>query len=533
MNVETLRQDFTKVQGQWGTAAELSSILASLCSGLHPRDSDRTGHSHAEQRREFYNILLPTSTDSLLILANNLLEKEQQHVDSGLQVSELKHFEAIFNSLLEVCRSHKQCIERVLQSPYLLHLLITDLVSHCSVVLSFLGDLVVIDSSLLGLLPLDILQGLLDELMFKLSGEEKRVAILALELMAIFATVKPAMVDFVSSRYTGVLDLAIKWNNQKRTSQNVANFISQLKVQVEVEGHNCVHNRAAAVIQSAWRGYTTRKKLKKMQQGIRKFQQIYRRKKTKELKQKEQNRTTKALYMVKELNLKSERLTFQEKQLATMEQLPASEVSRFVTQQENEAAIVIQSWWRSRLACARYSKLHAEAGWSQSATVIQRAFRQYRKRKSNTDKNALHHLLYQIEGAEREALQGEIAKYQEHHPSTYKSESDVRELHNKVQSLTEWFYLSRVEQHMKDAQRSKLLSQLSESCEMLLRAPNLSDSYTMPNITATFTTASGSDSAAAKVAKMAKMAHREELRTMNTPWWKRQTLDSDDVFTLL
>lgn len=532
VNVETLRQDFTKVQGQWATAAELSSILASLCSGLHPKDSGCTGHSHAEQHREFYDILLPTSTDSLLILANNLLEKEQQHVDSGLQVSELRHFESILDSLLEVCRSHKRCIERVFRSPYFFHLLITDLVHHCCVVLSFLSDLVVIDSSLLLLLPPDILQDLLDELVFKLSSKEERVAVLTLELMAIIATVNPAMVDLISSRYTGVLDLAIKWNNQQRSSPNVTSFISQLKAQVEVEGQDGIHHRAAAMIQSVWRGYTTRKKLKKMQQGIMKFQQMYRRKKAEKLKQEQQNRTTKALFTVKELNLKSERLTFHKKQLSVIEQLPASEISRFVTQQENEAAIAIQSWWRRRLACTRYKKLQAEARQSHCVTVIQRAFRQYRKRKSNADQSAFHHLLHQIEGAEREALQGEIAKYQEHHPSTYKSESEARELHNKVQNLTEQFYLSRVEQHRKYMQRSELLSQLSESCEMLLRAPNLSDSYAMPRVAMTFTTTSSSDSAA-KLSKMAKTAHREELRTLNTPWWKRQTLDGDDVFALL
>ena len=51
VNVEALRQDFAKVQGQWATAAELASILAAICSGLHPKEN-RTGQSYAEQIKE-------------------------------------------------------------------------------------------------------------------------------------------------------------------------------------------------------------------------------------------------------------------------------------------------------------------------------------------------------------------------------------------------------------------------------------------------------------------------------------------------
>ena len=529
VNIEALRQDFTKVEGQWETAAELASILASICSGLHPKESRHHGESYAEELREFYDILLPTSADSLLILANNLLEKEQQREDSGLQASEYVHFQSILDSLLEVCRSHKQSLERVLQSPYLLHLLITDLVHHCSVLLSFLKDLVVIDHSLFSSLPHDILYSLLDELVFKLSGEQERAALLSLELMGTFAVMNHQIVDLISSRYTGILLLAEKWSAKKKSSVSVTNFISQLKACVELENHDRVHHQSAAIIQAAWRGYAARRKLKNMQKGIRKFQRMYRERKAKKLKQEEESRALKTLNTAKALNLKSQRLTFHEKQLQVMEQLPASEIGRFVTQQEDAAAIVVQSWWRSRLARARYSNLRNEVKQSQSATVIQRAFRRYKKRKTIRDGGSKHHhLLCQIEGAEREVLQGEIAQYQECHPTSYMSETQAREIHEKVQALTEQFYLSRVKQHRRDKDRTELLSQLNGSCEVLLRAPSLSDSYTMAGTAETFAVAGST-----AVSKMAETAHREELKSMNTPWWKRQTLDTVDVLALL
>ncbi len=536
VTVETLRQDFSRVQGQWATAAQLASILSTICCGIYPKEKQHTsaGQSYSEQLKEYYDILLPTSADSLLILANNLLEKEQQNVDSGYQVSELNHFRIVVESLLEMCQSHKQCIERVLKSPYLLHLLITDLVHHCSVVLSFVADLVVIDGSLLVTVPPDVLHSLLDELVFKLSGEQERSTVLSLELMARLATANHAIMEQISSRYTGVLELAIKWNIQKR-SHNIVNFISQLKALAIAESEDAVHHRAATVVQAAWRGYSGRRRLKKMQRGIRRFQQIYRQRKAKKLKQAKEDQMIKTLQTAKELSLKSQRLKFREKQLSTVEQLPASEIDRFVGQQENTAAVAIQAWWRGRLARAERAKLHDERQQSRSAAVIQRAYRRY-KRKGESDSRNSMHLLPQIEGAEREALQGEIAQYQEHHPPSFKSPTEVRELHDKVQNLTEHFYLLRIEQRKRDRERTELLSELDHSCDMLLGAPNLNGSFTMPDVPVTFTTAaaarSGGGSAAA-IAKMAQTAHREELRALNTPWWKRQALDSEDVFALL
>ena len=99
-----------------------------------------------------------------------------------------------------------------------------------------------------------------------------------------------------------------------------------------------------------------------------------------------------------------------------------------------------------------------------------------------------------------------------------------------MQNITEQFYLSRVEQHRRDRQRTELISELNRSCDMLLGAPSLSDSFTMPDVLVTFSTAT---SGSAAVAKMEQTAHREELQALNTPWWKRQALDVDNVFALL
>lgn len=161
--------------------------------------------------------------------------------------------------------------------------------------------------------------------------------------MATATTVNPSMMDLISSRYLGILELAIKWNKQR--SGITADFISQLQAQAVVESQDTAHHRAAATIQAAWRGHSSRRKLKKMQQGIRRFQQMYRRRKARKLKEAEETQAVKTTSIAKELDRKTKQLTFQEKQLSRMEQLPASEVNRFVAQQESAAATAIQSWW--------------------------------------------------------------------------------------------------------------------------------------------------------------------------------------------
>lgn len=79
--VEVLRQEFTLVPGQWGTAAKLATLLSNVCAGLKPKLSEQQNVSgeNADQITEYYDILLPTVVDSLLILANNLMELATVH----------------------------------------------------------------------------------------------------------------------------------------------------------------------------------------------------------------------------------------------------------------------------------------------------------------------------------------------------------------------------------------------------------------------------------------------------------------------
>ena len=523
--VEVLRQDFTLVEGRWDTAAQLVSILSSICTGFNPKvqtKPDEETQSDVEQVKEYYEILLPTAVDSVLILANTLLEIEsagQLQLEGKPSTTHLDYFQSVIDSLLWFCAGHKQCIPRILQSPYLLHILITDNLSYCEVLIPAMRKLVKANKSSLSSIPLDVLQNILDELVYKLSGKGKRTAVLSLKLLANIVHYSPNVLEVVLSRYKGLHTVVLQFKNEG-LGQDVDQFIAKLEMRAatNTEAHIC--NQAAVAIQAAWRGYTTRKKIKTVHKGIQRFQQLYRKKKAERLRRKEEQIRMKSSQAVKQELQKSSWIKFHEKQMAILEQLPASDVDRFMQTQKIQAATTIQSWWRSKQAQKRYNMKRKEI---KCAVVLQRTVRQFLQRRKKSQNSAKQQPIVfpVVEGAERELLQGVVAQYRELHPVTYHTASELQQLHREVQDHLSEFYHSRSAQRKADEHRTLLLSQLNRDCELLLSAPSVS-------------AASSSDvttysSRSASIARMAEMAHQEELKAMDLPWWKKPQLDLDEI----
>ena len=523
--VEVLRQDFTLVEGRWDTAAQLVSILSSICTGFNPKVQTKPGEetqSEVEQVKEYYEILLPTAVDSVLILANTLLEIEsagQVQLEGKPSTTHLDYFQSVIDSLLWFCAGHKQCIPRILQSPYLLHILITDNLSYCEVLIPAMRKLVKSNKSSLSSVPLDVLQNILDELVYKLSGNGKRTAVLSLKLLANIVHYSPNVLEVVLSRYKGLHTVVLQFKNEG-LGQDVDQFIAKLEMRVATNTEAQICNQAAVAIQAAWRGYTTRKKSKTMHKGIQKFQQLYRMKKAERLRRKEEEIRMKSSQAVKQELQKHSWIKFHEKQMALLEQLPASDVDRFMQTQKIQAATTIQSWWRSKQAQKKYNMKRKEI---ECAVVLQRTVRQFLQRRKKSQSSAKQQPIVfpAVEGAERELLQGVVAQYRELHPVTYHTASELQHLHREVQDHLSEFYQSRSARRKADEHRTLFLSQLNRDCELLLNAPSIS-------------AASSSDvttysSRSASIARMAEMAHQEELKAMDLPWWKKPQLDLDEI----
>ena len=471
--IEVLREDYSSLQGQWSTAAELASLLGRICSSIQPKaarlDSADSKHPSGtfseEEIEEYYDILLPTATDSFLILANSVHEARIQGGGptgpSKIFEENLEQFKLVFYSLCRVCAVHTLCISRVIQSPYLLHLLVTDDQAYSSVVLNVLHELVSQDKRVL---PAEALQSLLDELVFKIGGTDERLAMTSLSLLGLFSSSNNAVFDLICERYKGLSVLLQKWSAS--FDKSVKCFAETLLERVKASDEDYRHSRAAVIIQAGWRGYCSRKKMLKVKRGISKFQRLYRMKKAKKIREEmisSLNQSTKRLEEIQKIQSARE---CHEKQKEVLEQMPASSVDAFLSKLDRDAAVKIQSWWRGlrdriMMKEARLNKLR-----HRSAVVIQRAYRRHFKRKTgsidevNQNVNVLSGTsipssfswnLPPLTAAEREHLESDTVLSR-----TPRQPSAVNELSNAL----EWFYSTRGEAREADRRRAYLLAQV-------------------------------------------------------------------------
>lgn len=171
LTIEVLRNDYSSEPEGWKKLTNLAVTLVSIMSGLTPKEPQQSSSStpHSEQVREYYDIILPTALDSILMLANSILEAlDKEQTSPSVNLPEC--FKKILDSLLWLCYSHKRCIPRALQSPYLLSMFITDHQLYSHIVLTALENLILTDKQATSSIPRDLLNSFLDELVYKLSG---------------------------------------------------------------------------------------------------------------------------------------------------------------------------------------------------------------------------------------------------------------------------------------------------------------------------------------------------------------------------
>ena len=232
-----------------------------------------------------------------------------------------------------------------------------------------------------------------------------------------------------------------------------------------------------------------------------------------------------------------------EYQVAMLEQLPASSVSKYLAEQEVKAAVKIQSWWRGEKDRKKVKEKRTHQKQERSAIIIQRAYRRHLKNQNTTlDINDPLLLLSNAYGlqmyglplltaVEREQLQGKLTNHSFSMTNPKSEEQQQQELNKEMSDLLEWFYSSRIEQREADQRRSFLYTQVHSNlyppydlyiflcsafcqCQQLLNMVSLSSS--VKETSSQFTSGSRA------VGIMAERAHKEELVSMNLPWWKRK-----------
>ena len=149
--VGVTRKDYSLVSGGWDMATQLAELLTAVCSGLRPQRQE-PGKENSSREREnevadFYNKLLPTAVDSLLILANNILEHATTAIIAAKSARirssrpTLHTFQSVLTSLSYLCANHGECALKTFQSPLTLKMIATSQPQHSLAVVTTLNNL--------------------------------------------------------------------------------------------------------------------------------------------------------------------------------------------------------------------------------------------------------------------------------------------------------------------------------------------------------------------------------------------------------
>jgi len=477
--IELVGQNFSAVGGQWTTATELASILSHSLTGLQPEKLKKTAQLDTSQIKEYYDDILPTALHSLLVLANNLLTVS------------IPMLSAVLENIGKLCLSHHNLITPLLQSPYLLHMLTSSSKDSSLQLLSFVKKIISESPNVSSAVPLEVIHNYMDELVHKITTSSDPLQ--ALEVFGTFLE-SPSIAESVASRYPGLKQFLYSFQVENQ-SVDIKWIMDKLEGDLD---------HAATVIQAHWRGYCARKKVKAIHRGIVAFQRLYRKIQAKR-KKEEKMRCNLTAEDLEQENQHIALRTFHEKQFKIIEQLPAKEVDSFLNNLQQSSATKIQKWWRNCQV-----KKNQTAG-EKSQQSHQGSITMHNKES----------VLLSIDQSTRQKLQEEILNYQKQHPILHKSQESLQQLHSKVQQQLQIMYLDRTLEKERSRKRRLLLNQLEVDSTLLLGAPSLDKAQ--PSTTAHFT------GSARGIIFMAQLAHEEELKSQELPWWKRTNFDNEEI----
>ncbi|XP_072274015.1 IQ calmodulin-binding motif-containing protein 1 [Pyxicephalus adspersus] len=500
-----LKQDYSRVEGGWTTAASLANILSSCCVGLNPKNGTE----------EFYSKTLPSAIPNLLVLGRRIQARYIRSVKDEEKTELVRCFRQVMDSLCWVFSGHVQLTENVFKQEHFLQLLMTDDVETGTVVMSVLQKILRANRVLPSQVPEDSLHPILDELVYKLSASSNPVTGNAAtrSLLPILES-SPKVVQMVGTRYKGLRSLLSKqWTGKgfdRELSQLLDLLYSTSYQQQEIQK---LHH-AAILIQSVWKGFLVRKRVKKLPQVVTSLQRSFRAKKEQEVtqlkRQKEEEELREQLHLQR---LRAMRV-FREKQLTLLEIVHAGQMEKHMQEVQERSALIIQKQWRGHKARRQFHLEKQTLKQFKAAVTIQRAalrflnrIRRLRESLSPWKKQE------DLSDDQRQQLQQKVDTHLQLHPAQQRSLEQSQELHVAVQEKLAQFLIKRKQEQRAEQRREALLAQINTDLNMLIGAPSLKDA-TEKDIDL-FTSRS------IPVALKAKQSHNTMLKRSCWPWWKK------------
>ncbi|XP_022084664.1 IQ calmodulin-binding motif-containing protein 1-like [Acanthaster planci] len=504
-----LRQDFSLIQGKWNTAASLAKILAHCAVGLEPTDT-----------YEYNAIFLPEASERLLILARNVQFRYMKIPEKTLTLKDdlIKDFQEVIEALQWLISGHVFLTMHVLRSNYLLQMLITDDKETAIVILGLFQNAVRVNPVVLQTLDEKVVHSLLDEVIYKLSAfTEAEVGAAATRTLVNIADVHQPLIRLLYTRYKGLRPLLSRWTG-KGFGRDLKKLLALLDAGSTQQAELQRLHRAARTVQAVWRGFQTRKQLKKANKAFTRLQKSFREKQAQRDQQVEKERERRELQHQLLVSRRQAIRQTRQKQLDMIAAMAPGKVDRYLQMSQIAAAVKLQARWRGILERRKLGLRKATAQQVRAAITIQRVVRRFLKKLEEKKREPL--LFRPPPGLTEERrvdLQRTIDQHREAHPPKQLSYQLQQELHNEAQEML-GRYLSVRMAHRKSYQRREaLLASLETDADLLSDAPKLCD-LTDRDIHK-FTSHS------APIATKALANHKEQMVMLRQPWWKKLNAD--------
>ncbi|XP_038202303.1 IQ calmodulin-binding motif-containing protein 1 [Arvicola amphibius] len=502
-----LSQDCSRIQGGWTTISQLTQILSHCCVGLEP----------GEDGEEFYKELLPSAVENFLVLGRRL-QTCFINAAKGEEKDKLLHFfQIVTDSLFWLLGGHTQLIQNVLQSDHFLHLLQTDNVHIGATVMTLLQNILQINSGDLLKIEGKILHSILDEILFKLLSTPSPVLrSIATKLLLVLAESHQEILILLrlSACYKGLTSLLNKQENMTEFSRELRQLVGLLTPKVHPEVEEQKLHKAACLIQAYWKGFQTRKRLKKLPSAVIALQRSFRSKRTKALLELNRQKEEKDLRLRLQLQRQRAMRLSRESRLSMLEIVHPGQLEKYNREMEEKSALTIQKYWRGYRERKNFRQQRPALTEYKAAVTLQRAVLKFLAKCRKKNKLfAPWHGLQELTHERRAELKQQVDDYVRRHPDSQMSDVASRELHTQAQERLQHYFMGRAIEERAQQHREALMAQISTNIEQLMKAPSLKE-------------AEGKEpehflSRSRPVAAKAKQAHLTTLKHIQAPWWKK------------
>ncbi|XP_023820124.1 IQ calmodulin-binding motif-containing protein 1 isoform X3 [Oryzias latipes] len=361
----TLSLPPSRLRGSWSAAATLAHLTSSCCVGVEP----------GRRSEAFHQLLLPSVMDGLLSLAS-LLMSHAEHVS---------HFKKVMDSVGWLVSAHTHLTSQVLSSIHYEQIQMCEDASVCLLCMQLWIQICTVSRGFLPSLTDDSILLLLNEAVGQLAVmSDTAVGGASIKLILLMASqlgfrFRPLLMSF-----KGLDSLLLKDWRGRGFDQDIDQLIEVIQSEKDARKSqvSSERERAACLIQAAWRSYRTRRRVKSLNRAVSALQRRYRAQRRQQQQQKEAKQWEEELKYQVCLRRQRARREFHQKQRRLLQLLPPDQVQAYLQECERRAAVKIQSFWRGVRDRRHYHNtvrkaLKERRMRQQAARTLQRAVRRF------------------------------------------------------------------------------------------------------------------------------------------------------------